>query len=667
MRQVRAVGQIFICLLMYCAHAFEHFSANHSNNYRQYARYTSKSDFFSLYFYPNASVCEDFVAGNPSASKQTNAYYCLDRKTMATRWDYPINEKPHWNRTDGVAACRYNVTQVRPRPIRHASIRGGEAFHPSMIHLRIVQHDCSASYEESLGGSSFDAIAWANQLEVCDVVDRFDDTYDVYCPSRRTALHFHQQQHQQLKLGKEDSSSTHADTDEQAKAQGVMASNASFNLVVPFLRDGCLNVTIILDYEHFDAFSERGTLYEHAWKMIRQPLIENAQYCLLAHNNNNPPPFPALALAPFPETLPRSHPEANNLALQLADAALVTDGMWVLESPQFLADLSAQGIDYIGDRSNNSYFQSIAYKWEWKVDGGMMDRLNFVDCLAERRTIMVGESHMRYNWDSIALMDLNDEGIKNMVAGLDRKHGDVNTILLDLEHRLFAKNMANSIDEICDKVEMLQKQRKPSNTTLIVQTGMWDFTFWSAQKFIEYKDSARKMLDAIAFSKIRPCSSDMQIIYVSIPPYPHCQLERSVGCPKPDRQDCIDARSGRNNYAVDAANEFIKHELLKINYPNLQYVDSIHAIVPRLMFAEYACRNHFMVTPLSKFNKHFLTPHPPTPSSVFFPFVLPTLITSVSMGNAFARNDHTNSPRTRRPRWHQASHLPRCWTLAFKT
>ena len=208
---------------------------------------------------------------------------------------------------------------------------------------------------------------------------------------------------------------------------------------------------------------------------------------------------------------------------------------------------------------------------------------------------MLGESHMRFNWDALAF-GLNDEQTKAYIEALLRKHtnAEVGGGALKYEMIIFAKNFAKRIDSICDQVE---REGGAYNYTLVVQLGAWDLTFWSSQYFVGDPNSGQALLKVLNSLVYRPCSQNVRLVWVTNVPYPHCQLPTTLGAERaPNQKMCIYARHARNNYAIKSSNDFFVSKLLDMGFPlhSLQIVDAFDAILPRLQFAEYACQNHFL-------------------------------------------------------------------------
>ena len=457
---------LFCCVILFCF-VISVVDSN-LNDYEQYKRYTSLSTFDGSKYYRAASECE-----NDPRNKAI--YLCAELLHVAVQKESVINTIPHWNRTDGVMTCNYEVEQRFSSAT--TSENGGAITDNAYVWLRIMQSNCSNKYPLSLGGSSFDVIAAGNQLEACEVIDNFDDTYDVYCPSRSTAKLLY---HQAAAMASFSPPSTSI-----ATASSGMPHHTAHASNAHFLQHGCLNVSITLDFEHFDAYSERGTYYEHMWTIIRHVLVNNRRFCRFPQHHNH-----------------RQHHQHQHqlthvtpsYSLDVAireEAFRMSLGNWKKKRPDTSSTSSSSSLSASSSpplallfdesspqsRANFSYQESLTWEWEWETDGGFLDRVNFTNCLKKRNVILVGESHMRYNWDAM-VMDLKDEVAREHLKSLDRKHDSSEVDLLKFEHVLFAKHLGKKIDYFCDKVE---KENFSQNFTIVLQTGAWDMTFWNVQ------------------------------------------------------------------------------------------------------------------------------------------------------------------------------------------
>lgn len=113
------------------------------------------------------------------------------------------------------------------------------------IHFQLVQSQCINYTRPLLGGSSFE-IVMENELSFvsCGVIDNFDNTYDVNCTIPLAAATT--SNHTNKRSGRGDHEQINGLSD------SVDISNGSNHNKSPM----CFNVTVILDYEHYSAFTD---------------------------------------------------------------------------------------------------------------------------------------------------------------------------------------------------------------------------------------------------------------------------------------------------------------------------------------------------------------------------------------------------------------------------
>lgn len=210
-----------------------------SNEYHQYQQYLSISTFNTTEFFPAATKCE-------KGNRDRFFLFCAPRvvNQVMSFQDKP-NLVPHWTRSFPLPSCSYNITQASVKPHQHTSHRSSNnTSHTASqglltpIYLKIHQHSCKDNFKQLLGGSSFYVLAEGYFQLTCSVVDYFNNHYDVFCPHVPSYL-----------------------IHDEAALRTIDAL------------DGCLRVTMILDFEHFDAYSESGTMVH--------PLYQELNYMLL--------------------------------------------------------------------------------------------------------------------------------------------------------------------------------------------------------------------------------------------------------------------------------------------------------------------------------------------------------------------------------------------------
>jgi len=204
----------------------------------------------------------------------TWANRCCAQATNDALFSNASNSLPHWPRPE-----IYTESACAYR----WEVPSGTGIKPDLV---IYQENCSKNYSKSLGGSSFHIIARGDFLGQCEIRDLFDNSYHVFC---------------------------HVSSEK------------------------CFNVSITLDFEHFDAYAELGALFGRQYNPLRLKL-------------------------------------ADILVCRESGRSAKLNKIW---RKDYQTSLYAW----------NSSAPLIESKKKW--------------CFEDRRVIFIGESHMRYNWDLI--------------------------------------------------------------------------------------------------------------------------------------------------------------------------------------------------------------------------------------------------------------------------
>jgi hypothetical protein len=293
-----------------------------------------------------------------------------------------------------------------------------------------------------------------------------------------------------------------------------------------------MNVSIVLDFEFFDAFSEMGSFFEHQFKPLRL-VLTNRTYCA-----------DEAAERPTDGTLASSGGGVDA-------ATLVTSGMWTHCS---ISDSSLKDSIYC-DRLNpfNATFNFLPdYKWAWSLlpstpasgPGALLDASSPF-CFKDR-VLFAGESHMRFLFDRIAA-DLSHANATDTILG--SKHGDVPVGLygnIEYHQSRFTLGLRNALEKFCT--------RALTNANNITE------------HFINNPKAGPALVALLQSFISRGCARRMRLVVVDMPPYPYCQPFA------PSWYGCSEKRYARNNYAMQAANYWLEAELRKIAYPQLQIV-----------------------------------------------------------------------------------------------
>eukprot|EP01041_Mallomonas_annulata_P011605 gene11605-24298_t len=361
----------------------------------------------------------------------------------------------------------------------------------------INQASCKSNYIEK-GGSSFDINIQNDKfLATCGVHDLFNNIYNIKCI---LPLKFHEH----------------------------YAKNPN-----------CLNVTILLEYEHFDAFETRSI----------PETFNLAHYIHLNH-----------------KVCTKDSSSLKNSQIQTSKETTTTTA--IIQHTQNISIM--KGI-WVKNIKNNGVAE---FEFE-NVDGGPLDKQSFDACLARQSSDLIGESHQRYTWNYLVYKYL--DGQKTYINTLEQKHGDIAFSNISFTTKyLFPKLAAH--------IESLSCPAPNQRLAIAIQTGAWDLGSTPLRNIMLNPKYAPALLKAIEHLKNKECSRRIHVVFVLTMPYPQCN--------KDDRY-CRGHLYWKTNYAISALNSYIVNELTtRINYPNLHILDSSGIMMANRR--EYDCMNHFL-------------------------------------------------------------------------
>jgi hypothetical protein len=292
--------------------------------------------------------------------------------------------------------------------------------------FQISQSACKSGFSLLLGGSTFEITASSSEvLALCRVHDNFDNSYNVRCE-------------------------------------------------VPYRRgrnsNECLNVTVKLETEHFDAYSDIG---DDAYAPLDVTLSHD-NICITAWSDE-------------------SVPSMNRY--------------WFHTKRSFPAHHSgvAPTIDRLPP-SKNYQWGSATPKYYTKSS---MDQ-----CFAKSNIVIAGESHIRYQFDVIKYMYVDRKKAS-------MKHTYMAVPGMEFRHVLFSIRMAHLLDEITCTSEL-------KLTTFVLQTGSWDLSFFAPRGLIDspYQGHAVVMAMKRLWARIKDkCEDHVRIVWMSTMPHPLCEFE----------------------------------------------------------------------------------------------------------------------------------------------
>ena len=525
------------------------FPGENSNILEVLRRYGKISTFDTGDFFKEATLCE---------SKPDRAL--LDPCSTTVRDNAKkrdVNANHNWNRpTQPNSSCSY-------------ALRDFKQLHEGLTFtFEIVQSNCTEKWNE--GGSSFEITAAGDVLKSCSVHDNFDNTYLVTC-GMRILEHV-------LGSGitKVATQTRHLNTTQLFDEQALMSSQerhneSQFALALPRV---CTNVTVKLDYEHFDAFNERAACSFTQFPPLQVLVAKDVLFCLDTTTER--------PVVPTRRDLTLLHPGGRLPGSPAHGDGLEAAGRGIWVNSINLPNDNTSSNSYTGSRSGRAN-----YLWKWQH---AYPEIDLLECLGRQRVVMMGASHCRYNWDAIALTAYPAESKPFFLK--TSHHMAMSFHQFEFQHLHFAREYVPAMRKVCDEV-LVSKQ----NMTLLIQPGSWDSNFWPSQQFIYNVESAPALLSELRSMLDRGCGAYINFVWVQQVPYPNCLDQLPDG--NPDHDCCTKNRWARINPKIALMNAFLDRELRKLHRVaggsmRLQIVPAFDIITPRLGYAEYVSCNHFM-------------------------------------------------------------------------
>jgi hypothetical protein len=292
--------------------------------------------------------------------------------------------------------------------------------------FQINQTACKSEFSLSLGGSVFQISATSSELLVpCHVHDNFDNSYYVRC-----------------------------DTPYGGETKSTE----------------CLNVTVTLESEHFDAYSDVGNILDYA------PLD-----LILRHDN---------------VCIPAWSDESEDTMNQY----------WFYANRSFLTHISgvAATINPLPPIKN--------YQWGTATPK-YYTKSSMDQCFAKSDIVIAGESHLRYQFDVTRYMYVDKQQAP-------KKHMNMTVPGMEFKFVVFAARIAHLLDGIT-----CTSQQKV--TTFVLQTGSWDLSYFAPRGFIDspYQSDAVVVAMKRLWARIQgQCEDHVRIVWMSTMPHPMCEV-----------------------------------------------------------------------------------------------------------------------------------------------
>jgi hypothetical protein len=459
--------------------------------------------------------------------------------------------------------CKYDVQRRFP-PVADTIINN--------LYLTILQYDCQNEIDKIIvGGSNFEVIYDKRDSEsdlfMCNVIDLLNSSYHVQCP-----IHF------PIRRRKPNGYHQH----------GIIKDD------IMSRPNKCINITILLDYEHYQAISPCQLLTSEV-SFLRHPILPYTEFCTndmpqsLEYStqiSNKLPSQETSWLSSIKNLI--SNSGSRDPVEPNVHSYTFYDGMWVKAS-------HSTPISSLQLVSNASTPEARSYVWRWHVPSNTVrykripDVLSSTDiqqCLQSHNIEFIGDSHSRYLWDKLLIQLYGEKTftlLDNSILGVSMEK---------IKYRLsrFGPELAKGINYYIDDLEM-NSSRVSERFVVVLHTGFWDAYISPLHQFVFSPDSLNAIITALHRLKSSKISNYVTVIWtttVPLPPFICPFNSSSFICP-------FGQISFRNNYAIRSMNHHIEISLRQIELPRLRVVRSFDILAPRAQRFpdEVVCNNHY--------------------------------------------------------------------------
>jgi NADH:ubiquinone oxidoreductase subunit len=334
----------------------------------------------------------------------------------------------------------------------------------------------------------------------------------------------------------------------------------------------CSNSTFMVQFEHFDAFSElkdrsdtldhyipRSSQFvnsstvtyltsigvEYIWSHLDS--AENQVMCLFPRlsPNANVSRIPKTSLLPKSTSTVSSTNFWSELDVPVQVSFVPTNVSLVPPEVYVFKDFSKFRLDRI----------SISSSSRVQYDVSAFIPLQQIDfCTKFTQINFIGESHMRYNWDfNMKYYFQRSMDIEKMTPHHQTTYDNK---LWTFEWQIFIENAATELINSADSVQSLKSPQHVAR--IVVQTGSWDLQHWPLRNIMENPnfgvDTFRRALTEIYDRRLLKATSGVVLTVAHIIIVDTAPLLRQVGNQFSD--------GWRNNYAIPALNQRLVNVVL---------------------------------------------------------------------------------------------------------
>jgi hypothetical protein len=329
------------------------------------------------------------------------------------------------------------------------------------VYFSIIQSNC-ISGTKILGGASFYIVAnTPDFLSTCGIIDLFNDTYNVDC---------------RLPLNTKDKDSF-IDPAMSIKYDSIPMNTSSHkNKIATNIssmhrkldqQSYCMNISIVMEHEHFDAFGREGGFYS-APPMLYHEILKDFPMCTLIGNNDNEEHTKIIETAHTKREVLNST-YVNKMSLNYLY------GVWIGEKADKYVyrwrngdykSLNSIEInkndnhDNTNDNHNNSKNYNndkngIQFKHDNNFTLPLLSKDDYKKCQDRQTNLFLGESHQRFTWSYLAYH--YHQAQQKYLNTLERKHGDIAFFHFNLTQKYMIPHIAHYLDEFLCPLEVTDR------------------------------------------------------------------------------------------------------------------------------------------------------------------------------------------------------------------
>lgn len=483
---------------------------------------------------------------------------------------------------------------------RKVQLNGGSSFD-----VNYSPYGPPMAAKESIFKDNLTNMVVVDRLSLCRVTDNFDSTYRLVCPLPELMR----------------TTNTNSNVSDNA-------SHHSNRKTRPISYFPCINISINVDFEHFNAFSMCSIFGCHH-SVLRRQILPFTVFCV-----------------PNTVTVSRSLVSMTNSMLR-QDKETTMKRIGSARSRDSKLDFNYKiwnrhvsdfyngyWVRYLPNTSNQSHTESAInqYMWQWRdmevvsssssssslsssstatystpklthhrqserhsinqISESKMSPNDLLECISRTPMWMTGDSHLRYIWDYVVMQ------LRNVSSSEYLRDSKTDRVVSNYQNIIkhnwitYASQFRNLVDHVIHNrglghlMNVTFPRRK---LNWVFHVGFWDIYTAPLHQYILNKDAVSSLLTSIRKLKQSSIHDNVRLIWVQIAPLPHSYCNHSKF------DDCQYIQiSSRNNYAIKAMNQHLEREILKIGYPHLRIIRSHDIIYPRRQFNEIVCNNHFM-------------------------------------------------------------------------